>query len=111
MRVIQRIAAFSLGITFALALTASDKAGRLSGSVLDVDKNGSQITIQQGTAHRVVLFNAATQFTAGSSANSKTADPATVDQVKPGNYLTCQGTWSGVKLAASACRVRPSKKP
>jgi hypothetical protein len=111
MRVFNRVFAFSLGITFALALTAADKAGRLSGSVLDVDKSGSQITIQQGTAHRVVVFTAATKFTAGSSGNSKTADPATVDKVKQGNYLTCEGTWSGVKLAASACTVRPSKRP
>ena len=111
MRVVHRVAAFSLGITFALALTAAYKAGRLSGPVLDVDKSGSQITIQQGTAHRVVVFSAATKFTAGSSENSKTADPATVDQVKQGNYLTCEGTWDGVKLAASACTVRPSKRP
>ena len=111
MRVAQRVAAFSLGITFAVVLTAADKAGRLSGAVLDVDKSGSQITIQQGTAHRVVVFNADTKFVAGSSADSKAADPATVDQVKTGNYLTCEGTWSGVKLAAKACTVRPSKRP
>ena len=56
MRVVHRVAAFSLGITFALALTAADKAGRLSGPVLDEDKSGSQITIQQGTAHRVAVL-------------------------------------------------------
>jgi len=111
MRVHYRVATFSLAIAFALTLTAADKAGRLSGSVLDVDNGGSQITIQQGTAHRMVVFSAATKFTAGSSENAKTADPATVDQVKPGNYLTCEGTWDGVKLAASACTVRPSKRP
>jgi len=111
MRVTQRVVTFSLGITFALALTAADKAGRLSGPVLDVDKTGSQITIEQGTAHRVVMFNAGTRFTAGSAGNSKTAEPATVDQVKQGNYLTCEGTWDGTKLAASACTVRPSKRP
>jgi len=51
MRVVHRVATLSVGITFALALSAADKAGRLSGPVLDVDKNGSQITIEQGTAH------------------------------------------------------------
>jgi hypothetical protein len=111
MRVVHRVATLSLGITFALALTAADKAGRLSGSVLDVDKSGSQITIQQGSTHRVVVFNAATRFTAGSIANSKAADPASVDQVKQGTYLTCEGNWDGVKLAASACTVRPAKRP
>ena len=111
MRVAYRVATFSLAATFALALSAADKAGRLSGEVLDVDKGGSQITIQQGTAHRMVVFSAATKFTAGTPGNSKEADPATVDQVKPGNYLTCEGTWDGVKLAASACTVRSSKRP
>jgi hypothetical protein len=113
MRIVYRVTTLSLGIALGLAVCASaaDKAGRLSGTVLGVDKNSSEIMLQQGTAHRTVIFSGATRFTAGSPGNSKTNDPATVDNVKAGNYLTCEGTWNDVKLAASACTVRPSKRP
>jgi hypothetical protein len=113
MRVIHRVTTLSLGIALGLAVSgsAAEKSGRLSGTVLGVDKNASEIMLQQGTAHRTVIFSGATKFTAGSAANSQTNNPASVDDVKAGNYLTCEGTWNAVKLAATACTVRPSKRP
>ena len=109
-----RLSMLSLGgivLSSALALTAADKSGRLSGSVVDVNKNKSEISIRQGlTAARVVEYSRATQFRAGSPSNAKTANPASANDVNVGNYLTCIGTWDGVKLAASNCMVRPSKK-
>jgi len=113
MRVIHRITTLSLGVALGLAVSgsAAEKSGRLSGTVLGVDKNTSEITLQQGTTHRTVIFSGATKFTAGSTTNTQTNNPATVDDVKAGTYLTCEGTWSDVKLAASACTVRPSKRP
>ena len=90
---------------------AAGKDARLSGTVSSMDKKQSEITIVQGTAHRVVVFNDATKFMAGAVSNTKTADPASADQVKAGNYLTCIGTWSDAKLAATACTIRPSKRP
>src|SRR5262249_6922334 len=112
MRVTYRVTTLSLGIALGLAVSgsAADKAGRLSGTVLDVKKDSSEIMIQQGTAHRTVVFSGATKFTAGSATNTKTNDQASVDDVKAGSYLTCEGTWSDVKLAASTCIVRPSKR-
>lgn len=115
MRHFNKVTAWAAGITLSLALAAgaaaADKAGRLSGTVISMDKGRSEITIQQGTAHRIVTFNGDTKFSAGAVANSKKADPATPDQVQAGTYLVCVGTWDNVKLAASACTVRPSKRP
>jgi len=99
-------------LSSALALGAVEKSGRLSGSVVDVNKNRSEISIRQGsTASRVVEFSGATNFKAGSPSNAKTATPASADNVSVGNYLTCIGTWDGVKLAATNCTIRPSKRP
>ncbi|HEY1240085.1 MAG TPA: hypothetical protein VGF16_05985 [Bryobacteraceae bacterium] len=99
-------------LSSALAFAAPDKSGRLSGSVVDVNKDKSEISIRQGeTAHRVVEFTNATHFTEGSTTNAKKAAPASVDNVSVGNYLTCIGTWDGTKLAATNCTVRPSKRP
>jgi len=113
MRVIHRVTTLSLGIALGLAVSggAAEKSGRLSGTVLGVDKNSSEIMLQQGTAHRTVIFSGATKFTAGSAANSQTNNAASVEDVKAGNYLTCEGTWNDVKLAAAVCTVRPSKRP
>jgi hypothetical protein len=113
MQVIYRITTLSLAVALGLAVSggAAEKSGRLSGTVLGVDKNTSEIMLQQGTAHRTVTFTGATKFTSGSSTNTQTKNPATADDVKAGTYLTCEGTWSDVKLAASACTVRPSKRP
>lgn len=100
-----------IALCSALSLAAADKSGRLSGSVVDVNKDKSEISIRQGlTASRVVEFSSATHFRAGSPSNARTANPASANDVSVGNYLTCVGTWDGVKLAAANCTVRPYKK-
>jgi hypothetical protein len=100
-----------LSLALAFQMAAADKSGRLSGSVINLTKDKSEITVRQGTAARIVEFTNATTFTAGSPSNSKVAAPASFNDVNLGNYLTCTGAWDGVKLAATACTIRPSKKP
>jgi hypothetical protein len=109
---------FSIGVALSAVLAfhaaGAEKAGRLSGSVVDFNKGKSEITIRQGsegTARRMVEYTATTQFTMGDAANTAKATPGSADQVAVGNYLTCIGSWDGTKLAASRCTVRPSKKP
>ena len=110
---ISRVTAWSLGIAVSLAVaglaSAADKAGRLSGTVLSADKG--EITLVQGTVHRVITYTGETKFTMGSPSNTKTSDLASADQVKAGNYLVCVGSWDAAKLAATSCTVRPSKRP
>ena len=115
MRKFLTVSFLSAGILFSLVLavqaSAADKQGRLSGTVLGVDLKSSEIMIRQGeTAHRVVLFTDATKFVTGSPSDSKTAEPSSADKVQAGNYLTCVGTWSDVKLAAISCTIRSSKR-
>lgn len=109
-----RLSILSLGgivLSSALALAAADKSGRLSGSVVDVNKDKSEISIRQGlTAARLIEYSSGTRFTAGSPSNAKKAIAASANDVSVGNYLTCVGTWDGVKLAANTCTVRPTKK-
>ena len=115
MRVTHRSIPVAVGSVLSLALvaglSAADKQGRLSGSVVNLSKDKSEITIGAGTAGRVVEYTAGTRFMAGSPSNSKTATPATANDVGLGNYLTCVGSWDGVKLAATNCTIRPAKKP
>ncbi|MBZ5576965.1 MAG: hypothetical protein LAP40_10445 [Acidobacteriia bacterium] len=115
MRTVYRATVMSLGMVVSLALpmrgAAADKAGRLSGTVLSLDKSESQITLQQGTAHRVIEYNASTEFKVGSAGNTKATTASSADQVQAGNYVTCIGTWDNVKLAASRCVVRAAKRP
>ena len=100
-----------LTLALVASLSAAEKQGRLSGSVINLSKDRSEITVGAGTAGRVVEYTAATTFTAGSPSNSKAAAPATANDVGLGNYLTCVGSWDGVKLAATNCTIRPSKRP
>lgn len=115
MRAIHRSIPAAGGIVFSLALaaalSAAAKQGRLSGSVVNLGKDKSEITVGTGTAGRVVEYTAATTFTAGSPSNSKAAAPATANDVSLGNYVTCVGSWDGVKLAATNCTIRASKRP
>ena len=115
MRTIHRSLPAVAGIVLSLALVAQaaadGKQGRLSGNVMNISKDKSEIVIRYGTAGRVVEYNSATAFTAGAVANSKTTSPASFDDVALGTYLTCVGSWDGVKLAATKCTVRPAKRP
>lgn len=115
MRAIHRSIPVAGGIVLSLALvaalSAAEKQGRLSGSVVNLSKDKSEITIGAGTAGRIVEYTAATTFTEGSPSDSKAAAAAKAKDVNLGNYLTCVGSWDGVKLAATNCTIRPSKRP
>jgi hypothetical protein len=49
---------------------------------------------------RKVLYSADTKFVTGHSNKNK---PGSVDEVKPGNFISCGGTFTGVKLTAKEC--------
>lgn len=98
-------------LALAAGLSAAERQGRLSGSVINLSKDKSEFTVGAGTAGRVVEYTVATRFVAGSPSNSKAAAPASASDVSLGNYLTCVGSWDGVKLAATNCTIRPSKRP
>ena len=115
MRAIHRFVPAVAGMVVSLALAAqgvaADKPGRVSGNVMNMSKDKSEITIRSGTAGRVVEYTSATAFTAGSVSNAKAGTPASFNDVNVGNYLTCVGPWDGVKLAATNCTIRPAKRP
>ena len=116
MRVFSKLTA--LGILLSLAVTFSSsssadtqkaKKGRLSGNVRTVDKDKTEVTLRRGTADRIVIVGSNTKFNMQSGTSAKTI-PTSIDEVKGSNYLTCTGTWDGVKLAATNCTISPTKQ-
>jgi len=101
-----------LGFVLAFNLVAKDKAPKapktsnVQGTVQMIDKDSSTITVEKGTIKRQVVFSGDTKFMYGHSNNNK---PGSADQVKTGNYISCSGTFSGVKLTATECVYRESK--
>jgi hypothetical protein len=84
-----------------------------SGSVINISKDKSEITLQDTAGRVVVQVNRATTFTFVSSSNWKELKPASFKDVKTGNYLACLGpwdgtnqTWAGWKLDATSCTIR-----
>src|SRR5215469_7877621 len=110
-RWVSAVAGIALSLIPVAQAISAEKSGRLSGSVMNVSNDKSEITIRYGTAGRVVEYNSATTFTRGSASDAKAAARASSNDVAPGNYLTCVGSWDGVKLAATNCTIRPSKRP
>jgi hypothetical protein len=83
-----------------------------SGSVINVSKDKSEITLLDTAGRVVVQVNKATTFTFVSSSNWKELKPPSFKDVNTGNYLTCLGpcdgpnqTWEGLKLAATSCTI------
>src|SRR2546422_11296801 len=106
---------FAVALSFLVTLAvgpaafAKDKApkkGKINGTVHMLTKDTSTITVQKGNVQRQVVYNADTKWMTGTQASSK---PATIDDLKEGYYINCDGTFDGVKLVASACRYRQSK--
>lgn len=110
-RWVAAVAGIALSLIPVAQAIAAEKSARLSGSVVNISNDKSEITIRYGTGGRVVEYNNATTFSMGSASNTKAAAQASFNDVAPGNYLTCVGAWDGVKLAATSCRIRPSKRP
>ena len=98
-----------MGLFLASNAFAADKAPKqsnLQGRVKMVDKNSSTITVTKGTTDRAVVYSGDTKFLYGHSNNNK---PGSLDQVKDGYYISCSGTYSGVKLNATECVYRETK--
>ena len=98
-----------LGLVLAFNLVAKEKApksGNIQGTVQMISKDTSTITVSKGNTKRDVVYNSDTKFMYGHSNNNK---PGSLDQVKEGNYISCGGTYSGVKLQAKECVYREAK--
>ena len=101
---------FSLACVFSLA--AKDKAPKppkmsnVQGRVQMMSKDTSTITVEANGARREVVYSADTKFLYGHSKKNK---PGSLDQVKEGNYISCAGTFSGIKLTAKECIYREQK--
>jgi hypothetical protein len=101
-----------LGFVLAFNLVAKDKAPKppkmsnIQGRVQMIDAASSTITVEKGSTRRAVVYSADTKFMVGHSNDNK---PGSADQVKTGNYISCSGTFSGVKLMAKECVYRESK--
>ena len=94
------------------AKAKTEKAAKVSqqnvqGTLQDISKDKSMLTIRDGTATRVVAYNASTKFLYGHSDNNK---PGALSQVKQGNYISCAGTFdSKAQLMARDCVYREEK--
>ena len=109
------IPCFAVLLTFGLVFNAvaQDKAAKapksanIQGSVRMIDKASSTITVAtRGDVTRQVVYTADTKFLYGHSKDNK---PGSLDQVKEGNFISCAGTFSGVKLDAKECVYREGK--
>ncbi|HTT66267.1 MAG TPA: hypothetical protein VMG35_30660 [Bryobacteraceae bacterium] len=90
-------------------LMAADKPpakGKINGTVQQLNKDTSTITVRKGNIQRQVVYNADTKWQYGMQGSAKVS---TLDQLKEGWYINCDGTFDGTKLVASACRFRESK--
>jgi hypothetical protein len=88
---------------------AEKAAGQnVQGTVVDVSKDKSTITIRTGTsATRLVGYNPSTKFLYGHSNDNK---PGSVAQVKESFYISCiAGVDSKKELTATECVYRETK--
>jgi hypothetical protein len=97
-----------VGITIGPASAADkkDKKGQITGTVHMIDKDKSTLTVTKGTVSRQVVYNSDTKWLKGTQASNQ---PSSLDELKENWYINCEGTFEGVKLAASACRFREHK--
>jgi hypothetical protein len=108
------LTSFALCLAFLLAIAAGpafakDKKpskGKINGTVHMLNKDTSTMTVQKGSVQRQVVYNADTKWMYGTQGSNKAA---TLDQLKEGWYINCDGTFDGTKLVATACRFREAK--
>ena len=100
--------AFLLAIAVGPAVAKDKKAatGKINGTVHMLNKDTSTITVQKSSVQRQVVYNADTKWMYGTQGSNKAA---TLDQLKEGWYINCDGTFDGTKLVAKACRFREAK--
>jgi len=85
-----------------------DKGGQnIQGTVVDISKDKSMITIRSGSATRLVGWNANTKFLYGHSKDNK---PGSVDQLKASFYIDCVAGFDAKKeLTARECVYRETR--
>src|SRR4051812_3418393 len=85
-----------------------DKGGQnIQGTVVDISKDKSIITIRSGSATRLVGWNSATKFLYGHSQDNK---PGTVEQLKASFYIDCVAGFDAKKeLTARTCVYRETR--
>jgi hypothetical protein len=97
-----------LFVAFSVAGAADKKSkeGKVAGTVHMLAKDSSTITVQSHNVQRQVIYNGDTKWFEGTQGSTK---PGSIDGVKEGYYINCDGAFDGLKLMASACRYRASK--
>ena len=80
----------------------------VQGTVQDINKDKSVITIQNGNKIQLVGYSSATKFLYGHSNDAKAGSVA---QVKTSNYISCVAAMDAAKkqLMASECVYRETK--
>ena len=95
-----------LTVGTAVAKDKKAKTGKITGTVHMINKDTSTLTVMKGSVQRQVIYSNDTKWMYGVQSSAK---PSTMDQLKEGWYINCDGTFDGVKLVASACRFRETK--
>jgi hypothetical protein len=87
---------------------SKDKGGQnIQGTVVDISKDKSIITIRSGSATRLVAWNASTRFLYGHSKDNK---PGSVEQLKATFYIDCVAGFDAKKeLTARECVYRETR--
>jgi hypothetical protein len=96
----------AVAVGTATAKEKKAKEGKVTGTVHMLAKDSSTITVQKGNTQRQVVYSADTKWMYGTQGSNK---PGSMDNLKEGYYINCDGTFDGVKLMAKACRYRESK--
>jgi hypothetical protein len=92
------------------SLAAQDKQKaqqNVQGTVVDISKDKSTITVRTGTATRLVSWDSNTKFLYG---HSKDAKAGSIGAVKESFYISCAASLDAKKsLTASECVYRETK--
>jgi hypothetical protein len=79
----------------------------IQGTVVDISKDKSTITIRSGSATRLVAWNSNTKFLYGHSKDNK---PGSVEQLKATFYIDCVAGFDAKKeLTARECVYRETR--
>ena len=86
---------------------AAEPRQNVQGTVQDMGKGTSMITIRNGTKTQQVAYNSSTKFLYGHTNDAK---PGSVAQIKTSYYISCVAALDGKKeLMASECVYRETK--
>lgn len=85
-----------------------DKGGQnIQGTVVDISKDKSMITIRTASSTRLVGWNSSTKFLYGHSKDNK---PGSVEQLKASFYIDCVAGFDAKKeLTARECVYRETR--